>query len=223
MRKFLSVALGATALLGAGPALGQEVFGTKGDLALGIDRVFGIHFTHLKVDNPGRGPDRKYEQTGIGFGWRGRGARSPFDQARFAVDYFVIDSLSIGGSIAYASYNDDDDDDDDDDDHSDFLFSPRVGYAIGFSNKFGFWPRGGFTYHSRSRDDDAFVDDDENGFAFTAEAMFYWTPIEHFGFLFGPTLDIDFTGEREVGREDWDQRWRSIALVNVGIFGWIPL
>jgi hypothetical protein len=223
MRKFLSVAFGAAVVLGAAPALAQETFGKQGHLAIGADRLFGIHFTHLEVENPGPGDDFEYDQTGFGLGWRGRGARSPFDQARLAIDYFVIDSLSIGGSIAYASYNDDDDDDDDEDDHSDFLFSPRVGYVIMFTDLFGFWPRGGFTYHSRSQDDDAFVEDDENGFAFTAEAMFVWTPVDHLGFSFGPTLDWDLTGERETPGQDVDQNWRSIALLNIGVFGYIPL
>ena len=222
MRKFLSVAAGAALFAGATPALAQE-FGQQGNLALSADRLFGIHFTKLEVENPGPGGDFEYDQTGIGFGWRGRGARSPFDQARFAIDYFVIDSLSIGGSIAYASYDDDDNDDDNDDGHSDFIFSPRVGWVIMFSDLFGFWPRGGFTYHSRSQDDDAFVDDDESGFAFTAEAMFVWTPVPHFGITFGPTLDWDLFGERETPGQDLDQSWRTIALVNAGIFGYIPL
>jgi hypothetical protein len=225
MRKFLSVALGATALLGAGPALGQEVFGKQMDVAFSADRLFGFTFSR-QVDEDRCGPAARRDDcvddwTGFGLGWRGQRAPTPFDAPRFAFDIFVIDSLSVGGAIGYVQYNDEEDPGDGDTDYTDFIFSPRVGYVIMFTDKFGFWPRGGFTYHSSSVDPDGPGETSESGFAFTAEAMFVWTPVEHFGFGFGPTLDIDFTGSVDDDPDDYDRRYRSIGLVNVSVFGWL--
>lgn len=214
MRKCLSVAAGAVALLGAAPAVAQE-FSSQGQLVFSADRMFGLTWSQLTIENPGPGDDVEIEANGFAFGWRGRDQPTPFDTPRLGVDYFVIDHLSIGGSIAYASYGDDFD-------YSEFLFSPRVGYVIMFSELFGFWPRGGLTYHSRDDDEGAFGDNEENGLAFTAEAMFLWTPVEHFGITFGPTFDIDMFGERETPGQDLDQSYRSFGI-HVGMFGYIPL
>ncbi len=221
MRKFLSVAVGAAALLTGAPALAQQQeFGTAMDLVFSADRLFGITFSRVSDEDPGcPGPDDDCHRdwTHFGLGWRGRGLQTPFEVPRFAFDIFVIDSLSVGGSIGYASYDYEDDPGDGEDEYSEFIFSPRVGYVIMFSDVFGFWPRGGFTYHSRSHDDGQ----DDNGFAFTAEAAFVVVPTDHFGFWFGPTFDIDFTGEAEAGNADWDRRYRTIGLVNVGLFGYL--
>jgi hypothetical protein len=225
MRKFLSVALGAAALFGSEPALAQaqDQFGKQLDVAFAADRLFGFTFSR-SVDEDrcdGRRRDCVHDWTEFGIGWRGRGTRSPFDVPRFAFDIFVIDSLSVGGAIGYVQFTDEEDPGDRDTKYTDFIFSPRVGYLIMFSDKFGFWPRGGFTYHSGSIDPDGPGKYSESGFAFTAEAMFVWTPVPHFGFAFGPTLDIDFTGDGDDGPDDWDRRYRSIGLVNVSVFGWI--
>lgn len=225
MRKFLSVALGAAVVLGATPALAQaKQFGEQLDLVFSADRLFGITFSR-QVDEDRCGPrdnDCVTDWTHFGLGWHGRGYSTPFEIPRLAFDVFVIDSLSIGGAIGWASYDYEDDDDRDfNDEYSAFIFSPRVGYVIMFSDVFGFWPRGGFTYHSADDDEDGFSDDDESGFAFTAEAAFVVTPVEHFGFWFGPTLDIDLSGEAEAGNDDWDRRYRTIGLLQVGLFGWI--
>jgi hypothetical protein len=238
MRKFSSLAIGAAALVSAAPALGQEQLGKQMDVVFSGDRLFGISFSR-RVDEDRCGPairrtDCENDWTTFGIGWRGRSSdgagrghgATPFDVPRFAFDIFVIDSLSVGGSIGYVQYSDEDQDGDDWD-YSDFIFSPRVGYLIMFSDKFGFWPRGGFTYHSGKVDPPGRPRASESGFAFTAEAMFVFTPVEHFGFAFGPTLDIDFAGDVEsrggapAGDDDWDRRYRSIGLLNVSVFGWI--
>jgi hypothetical protein len=196
MRKLLGVAIGAATLFGAAPAMAQaDVFGKQMDVAFGADRLFGISFAHRRDEDrcgPGnRREDCEHDTTGFGLGWRGRDAQTPFDVPRFAFDIFVIDSLSVGGSVGYASYSTDRDPgpaiagDGGDVDRTEWLFSPRVGYVIMFTDNFGFWPRGGITYHSRKDDPDGRRRDREHGWALTFEAMFVWTPVQHFGFAFG--------------------------------------
>lgn len=192
-------------------AAGPDEFGAQGVAALFGERLFGIHFSRVRQELP-NGNSVNVSDTSIQLGWTGgRGLYSPFEIPRVGFDYFIIDSLSLGGSLGYASSNVESGNNDQDNEA--FIFAPRVGYAIMFTPVIGFWPRGGFTYHST--DDDPGGDD--SGMAFTAEAMFILAPVPHFGILFGPTLDIDFTGDDQ---DDRDRRYRTIALVNVGIGGW---
>jgi hypothetical protein len=204
-------------MLGAGSALGQvENFGKQGTIGLSADRLFGFYSAHRSNDSDFFQDDDDW--TGFGIGW---GApHYPYNIPRFAFDYFVIDSLSIGGALGYFSINDNDDGFSDQDITA-FILSPRVGYWIGFGAVAGFWPRGGFTYHSLSIDGGY----DESGFGLTLEGMFGIGPVEHFMFLVGPTIDFDFIGERDNcpgpgGDEDCSWKYRSIGI-QVGLMGWI--
>ena len=109
-----------------------------GKVLVSLERVFGLHYWHTSVEraNPLNGDDVS-SGTVIGIGWYG--ARSPYHWGRAAVDGFIIDRLSLGGSIGFYSQSGDAD-------GSGFLIYPRVGYVIPISNVFSFWPRGGFSY-----------------------------------------------------------------------------
>ena len=198
-------ALVTTGILAASSAASAQDFGRQGDVAFGIDRVFGLYF--MEVDQELRsGGDVEVDITEFGLGWGvPNHAITPFTIPRFAFDIFVIDQLSVGGTLAYASWSDDDDSD-----FSAFILHPRVGYFIPISRVFGFWPRGGFTYHNYG--DDA----DEDGIALTVEGMFTVTPVPHFGFLFGPLLDLSISGERN----NLDRKYRVFGIAG-GLFGWI--
>jgi hypothetical protein len=235
MRKPVAAVVTIALMLASVTALAQR-FGTQGDAVFSVDRLFGINGTHVyeELDPPGgtpRNPDAEVEDNfiGINFGWRGPLAPqlSPFDAPRLAFDYFVIDSLSVGGSLGYASGSDDTEDFvtgavppvATPSDYSGFVFAPRAGYLFMFSDVAGIWPRGGFTYHTFSVNEYF----GESGLAVTLEAMFVLTPVEHFGILIGPTFDIDFTGKRDYetdDRGDVKRKYRSIGL-QVGLMTWL--
>ncbi|HEX4474357.1 MAG TPA: hypothetical protein VH142_04715 [Polyangiaceae bacterium] len=166
-------------------------FGEKGDVSFAADRLMGVYIFN---EDPTK-------LTAIGL-FSPPDAR-PYLVTRLGVDFFPIDHLSIGGSFAFWST----------DNHSDpradrtttgVLFSPRVGYAIRFSDAFGFWPRGGITYRDSEGDDEL---------ALTFEGMFYGAPAPHFAFLFGPVLDVGLVGS---GSEAV-----SFGVLTAGIMGWI--
>jgi hypothetical protein len=141
---------------------------------------------------------QNYTLLGLG---AGPPSPSPYQIPRFAFDGFVIDHLSVGGSLAVWTF----------DPHrgrsfSGVLLAPRVGYAFAFNDTFGFWPRGGFSFWSFDHDDE---------FALTLEAIFYASPVEHFAFTFGPTIDIGIAGDSDFDRQ------HSIGIVTAGIMGWI--
>lgn len=212
-------------------------FGAAGDFAISVERVFAIHGSKVQEENWADGePDYEDSYTGISFGWRGPSGNSlfgtpqassnPFDVPRLALDYFVADRISIGGSLAYASMNDGEDGGEGfgADSTSAFLFSPRVGYSLMFSEMFGFWPQGGATYYTSSQDETF----SEKGLSLTINLPFVISPANHLAFLAGPYLDlglygnIDYDGGRggQAPPPDHDRTYRSIG-VQFGLLGWL--
>jgi hypothetical protein len=173
-----------------------QAFYDSGEVSIAIERALGIHYVHSSWDGPGPG-DYEFDGTTIGLGWYG--ALSPLHWSRAAVDVFVIDQLSVGGSLAFFAQSGDPDGDG-------FLFAPRVGYAIPLSDLFTFWPRGGIT----------FLDVNDNSlFALSGEATFVLTPQPSWGIILAPTVDIGFIGEE--GDSDYSEF--SLGIPAVGILG----
>jgi hypothetical protein len=197
-------------------AWAQDQFASQGTAAFSADRMMGFGVSHVSIDPEAPGADdRDDDGTHFTFMWRGRRGPTPFDVPRLAFDYYVIDQLSIGGSIGYANYTSDDDPDDMPE-HSEFLLAPRVGYTWMFSRVVGFWLRGGVTYHSFSSDPF-----DESGFAFTIEPTFVFAVVPHFGFTAGVNADFDLVGSRDGGGPfDEDVHYRSIGI-QLGLIGWL--
>ena len=213
MKHTLSALVLSLGLLVPALASAQEL-GSKGDAIFSVDRLMGITGAHRITELPGPPGDVEEDTTNISFGWRGPLHPSPFEVPRFAFDYLVIDHLSIGGSLGYASIAHDDPNYDE----SFFLLHARVGYLYSFGKVVAIWPRGGVTYHSYKLDDDG--ESGDSGFALTIECPFTFSPTQHFAFHVGPSFDFDMFGEYdpEVG-PDIDRRYRSVGL-NAGILGW---
>lgn len=220
MRKLTSTLFFAASMCCASSAFAQlETFGDKGTAAFSAERMMGFFKAAVSAENANgddicEGDDPGCDATGFGFlGSAGAGVFGfPYNYPRLAFDYFVIDKLNIGGSITYASL-----DIDGAGGGEAFMFSPRVGYFIGISGAFGFWPRGGLTYHSYDPDGPG----DASGFGLSLEAMFAVSPAQQWGFIFGPTIDLDFTGERDCGNnDDCDFKQRSFGI-QVGLMGWL--
>ena len=221
MQKWLSLVAMTAALLWSGAAAAQ-VFGNKGDAAFGAERLMGVHSDHVFEDSavPGA-PGTDYDVTTLGFGWFGHGAASPFDLPRISFDYFIADHWSLGGALAYettsVSFNNPRGGAVAAPDGAEFLFSPRVGYAHMFGRVAGIWPRAGLSYHSETVNNVRNV----NGFALGLEAQFVFVPVEHFAFLLGPSLDLDFTGRTKPNQGSTvDHGYRSIGL-QIGLLGWL--
>ena len=113
-------------------------------------------------------------------------------------DVFVIDRLSIGGSLAFFTQTGDNGLDG-------VLFSPRVGYTFELSKLVTFWPRGGLTYMKI---------EDSSLFGLTLEPMFVLWPRPNWGVLLGPTLDFEFIGSNG---GDSERSEFSIGIPSVGL------
>lgn len=166
------LAASAALLLGSRSAQAQD-FGKAGNVSVAIERAFGFHFARRTTDPDGPTPSTSGSAGTVGFGWYQ--ALTPIHTARGAFDVFVIDRLSLGGSLgAYAQQG-----------GGGFLLSPRVGYSIPLGKMFTFWPRGGVTFVKQR---------DLELFGVSLEPMFVAWPRPNWGVLLGPTLDFDFAG-----------------------------
>lgn len=234
--RFITLAAAASfVLLSASRALAQD-FGAAGDFAISVERIFAINGSKVHEENWVDGePDYEDTYTGISIGWRGPSGNSlggapqassnPFDMPRLAFDYFVIDRLSVGGSLGYATNNDGDDAPEafGADSTSALLFSPRAGYAFMFSEAVGFWPQGGFSYYSTTHDESH----TEKGLSFTLNLPLLFSPVNHLAFMAGPYVDLGLWGTIDYDGglggpppPDHDRTYRSIGLA-FGLLGWL--
>lgn len=197
MRRLLTPLAVLPVLSFATPALGQD-FGLQGDFTLALERVFGFHWTTTQRDAVPEGVDDDTSHTVFGVGWSR--PETAHHNPRAGFDYFVIDQLSIGGSLGFWTSGGDRDGDG-------FMFFPRVGYAISFGDSAGFWPRGGLAYYSENNWDQLTIG---------AEGMFFFRPQPDWAILTGPTLDLGVTGD--AGGADFTQHSVGITFGLLGRF-----
>lgn len=174
-------------------------FGEAGNVSIAIERTFGIHYVHDDVDPPGPGDDSSGGTT-VGIGWYQPG--SYLHMPRAALDVFVIDRLSVGGSLGFFTESGDDLLGDGDG----VLFAPRVGYRLPLSKVFDFWPRAGVTFVQIG---------DTSLFGLGGEATFVGWVRPSWGVLLSATLDFNFVGQRFDDDTDWSQF--SFGIPSVGL------
>jgi len=226
------------ALLPATVAFGQTAapgFGKAGQFAISGDRLFGLSWESISTDQNGRKETQSFTSLSL--------LRSPMNIAegniiagaynapRLSLDYFVIDGLSVGGSLGYFSISGHNKQEQagvsaeaDTGSFSGFLIAPRVGYAYMFTDMLGIWPRGGITYLTgSSKNNNGDETASLNRFAFSLDAPLVISPFPHMGFVVGPALDIGLAGSNKTHNPNTgvttsiDASSLNIAL-NAGLF-----
>ena len=119
-----------------------------------------------------------------------------------AVDYFVIENLSIGGfiSLSHTALEDGD--------FTVFGIGPRVGYNIPLNDSVSIWPKVGFSFTSFSSSSEAEDEGDvvveessgNDGLTLNLFVPFMFHPAKNFFAGFGPFLDVDLTGDNKATR-----------------------
>jgi hypothetical protein len=130
-----------------------------------------------------------------------------------AVDYFIIDNLSLGGFIGFTYQTAENAS------TTIFAIGPRVGYNITLSDLVSIWPKVGFSFQTSNTE----VDDDDSDISVTtndnsALALNLFVPIvfhpaTHFFAGFGPFLDTDLSG---------DDKLTSFGL-KLSLGGWLEM
>ena len=225
MKKVLS-ALATTALISlSGSAMAQQWSGSyqptapyrsssldnlgeEAQMVFGVDRVMGLSFDRMTTEPTGS--TRTSKDTTFSLFGNGAGVTS---FPRLAFDYFVMEGLSIGGSLVYWQRSGETEIEpdsgssttNDNPTRSLFAIAPRVGYAIPFDETFSFWPRAGVTYYNQKIEqekttaagDKTTSSVSTSAWDLTLEGMFGISPMSHFAILIGPYLDLGLTGNTE--------------------------
>jgi hypothetical protein len=205
--KPLAATLALALPLLADHALARD-FGEEGAVHLGADRVMGVFFQRDVVIT-----DTTQKTTSVGV--LGLQGATPSSVPRLALDYFVMDSLSVGGSFMYVTHSQSQtfspggqpDTDSDLGSSSLLTLHPRAGYAVAFNKSWGVLPRGGLMFAHRGST--AVLDVNPDGsttestissttLALTVDGMFYVTPIDHLIFMGGPFIDLGVWGSGSV-------------------------
>jgi hypothetical protein len=228
----------AALLFAARGASAQAVgaaFGRKGQVAISAERLLGVYVLDAETEETGTQSagggsitiTRNNNFNSTTFVLLGNDeAVGPAAVPRLGVDFFVIDGLSIGGSLLYWTDSSEVEGTGINNlpggpdpinrtrieiDRNLFGFAPRVGYAYMFSPTFGIWPRGGITYTSRKEDTrtDSFdpvdgsldfsatSEEKQSLLSLSLEGLLIISPFEHIAFGVGPFLDFGLTGDVE--------------------------
>ena len=183
---------------------GLDNIGEEAQITFGVDRVMGVSMDQATI-SPDQGGDIKLKATNVAlFGnpGGGGGMAPSLMIPRLSLDYFVVESISVGGSLLYVSPTTETETDAgkaDGPTTTTFAIAPRVGYAMAFDETFSIWPRAGITYFSSKTETDAgggagTTTETFSGMAVNIEAMVGISPIENFAILVGPYLDLGVSG-----------------------------
>jgi len=119
---------------------------------------------------------------------------------RPAVDYFLIDHLSLGAftGVEYTGSPGGS--------TTTYGIGPRVGYDIPFSERFSLWPKAGFSFNSATVKVDSVniggISTPSSSASNSALAFNLFVPVmfhtHHYFAGFGPSLDTDLSGDHKV-------------------------
>lgn len=201
----------ALVLAAAAPAAAQYRNYDAGSVVLSAERLTG--FTHTRSSAGDAEAD--FDHISL----MGTVPTSPADIPRVGIDVFVVNHLSLGGTLMIDHRSGDArlaGFDLDGGSVTDVLFQPRIGYLLMFSRIVGFWPRGGFSYFHRSYDNG-----DAHFIAVNLEAPFVFDFTGGFGMTLGPTLDVSLDGsyDPEPGPST-DLSYTSFGI-QAGLLGWL--
>jgi hypothetical protein len=124
---------------------------------------------------------------------------------RPAFDYFLVDSVSLGGfvGVEYTSGAGST--------TSIISIGPRVGYNLPLSERLSVWPKVGFSLANTTSDPEVGDEESNTGTQLNLFAPLMFHPVQHFFLGLGPALDVDLSG---------DQKATTVA-VRLTIGGWI--
>ena len=203
-------------------------FGKKGDVAIGAERLTGLHVwkTRVVVD------DTEITDSGTDVALLGKpsgsyGASTSIPRIgsvpRLALDYFVADKISIGGFLGYASLSADHQEGDGKAEElpsTSLLFiGARGGYYLTLGDSLGAWFQGGLSYVSGSLsegDEDLSLSE----VMVNAAASLVIPATRSFGFTAGAFFDGSLTGTVSGQGPDLDAGELGFGAT-AGLVGWL--
>ncbi len=180
-------------------ALHADTLGEAGDVVIGAERLTGLALTHREAEFQAGSTTTDLEADTTSFALLASQSESPFTTPRLALDYFVVESVSIGGHVGYSSWSTEQDlgNTSVEPNSTLFVIGLRGGYAYAFSELLAIWPRLGLSFARTSAEDLLENELSASVFALSGEVMLSITPTEELSILIGPTIDYTLTGQGE--------------------------
>jgi hypothetical protein len=223
-----------------GGALAQSRFGDKSQLAITAENLFMLSTERHAEATPTGDAVEVTNRFGILLSDRNDSFSPHIPQV--GGHFFVIPSLSIGGTIGYEARGGSNTRPPNPNgmvfasqpkpDAATFVFMPKVGYALMLTNTLGFWFRGGIGFFRLGVSDpvDSRQKESISYWIFSADALFVVAPVQHFGFYVGPQADISFAGSHSITRvmgnvvvEGSQNRSFRDVLIGTGLIGYFDL
>jgi hypothetical protein len=187
----------------------QSVFGTKHQLVVTAEDVFELSTQTVHVDPAPPFSTVQGSETSSRFGFLYSGRQNDpmtVGGPKVGIHFFIIPNLSLGGSVGYEARGGSTSAQDirnpattvtiDKPAMSTFVLEPKVGYALMFTPVVGFWFRGGLGFAQMSSDATRWGANSASAhyFLLSLEAPLIISPVPHFAFFVGPTMDVSFAG-----------------------------
>jgi hypothetical protein len=254
---FSCVALAALAWSERSEAQDAKGFGSKGQLIVSADRLFPLFsYTSVSVTETNNNVTTTTTDHGSSlvllFGSEpGIGAVNPHTIPRAAVDFTVIDRLTLGGDVVLGfglggshkvetnnngttrSFSNDAPTE------TVIGFGPRVGYILPLTDILAFWPRGGVSFYSvhtrtvvtDNQGNTQHTDTDTDTiFSLDLDPQLAIVPIPHFFFHAGPLINIPIGGSHKIERttgNTTESTSDDLSIfhfgLSVGLGGWFDL
>jgi len=181
----------------------DAVFGVKGHLVIGGERMFG--YGHTRQDETSDGSTRTTTLNTVSFLGAAlstsslSSSLSAYTFPRVGVDAFVAPSISLGGSVTYFRVSSSAGGIDET--QSGVLVAPRAGFAVRLAPAIWLWPRAGITYVHVWTDFGGSIQPSSGSaslFAATVEVPVVLALAPHALALIGPTVDVGLSGSSKV-------------------------
>jgi hypothetical protein len=233
----VSLAVSALCWLVPGFASAQTRLGDKRQLVIAAENLFGWS-TQRFGQSPPTG-DVSVNSSQIGFLFTGTREQdvalaTPLGP-QIGGHYFVIPSLSIGGTIGFQSRGASVTTTvangtltQDQRDETTFVLLPKVGYVLLLNDVVGFWFRGGLGFaRVGSSGANNPTSTSDTFWLFSADALFVVNPVQHFGFYVGPQANLSFAGSHSQSNANgvetsFGASFRSFAI-GTGVYGYFDL
>jgi hypothetical protein len=220
MKPFVAQSLLGASLLGAlfvparANAQDARSFAEKGSLVVAADRLLPlISYSSATVTNTVAGQTFKSTDSASSIalliGHEPANGLNPHTVPRIAVDYAVVNHLTLGGAFVLAfglgashTKSSGSTNETNDSPKSTVVgFAPRVVYYIPFSSSFGFWPRAGFAFYSVSEKAEDTLNSTvrrDSIWSIDLDPQLTWVPVHHLVVHVGPLLNAPLGGSRSV-------------------------
>jgi hypothetical protein len=244
MKKLSALFLGSALTLASGAALAQQQWGgtyqpampaprssgidnlgEEQQFVFGVDRVMGVSWDRATQEPDGGETTSKATNVNLFATSGNQSLLVPTTNfPRLALDFFVTEGVSLGGSFFFMSSSLSQEQDPDPNNVSGDVgtlttwgISPRVGYAYAIDETFSIWPRLGITYMNTNFEDDDGNEQNLNALELTAEVMFGISPFSHFAILIGPFLDLGLSGNAKSKPNVGDSSEVDTKLTSFGL------